>query len=130
VNANKPEPVDTKSLYIKVKAALQGGKLDISNCEITETFDLEKLILAHKNNISEDEIQKWDPSPRFLHPTNVYLPRQNVKIPFEINARHTVFNCEVQMGGEKEYYFEKKWIFSRSVFNRRFDSHQLLFKKK
>jgi hypothetical protein len=125
VNANKPEPVDTKSLYIKVKAALDegGGKLDISNCEITETFDLEKLILAHKEKVSEDEIQTWKPRSRTLYPTNVSLPKQCVQIPFEINARHTVFNCEVlfmnKTGKEKEYYFEKKVDFFKSHFQQK-----------
>ncbi len=66
MNAEAREKLDTIGLYHKVREALSytddsGSRnmLNISNCEITETFDLANLILAHQEDIKDNDIRQW-----------------------------------------------------------------------
>jgi hypothetical protein len=108
------EQVDTISLYTKIKAAFtsNGGELDISRCEITESFCLVQLVLAHKEGVLENDLKIW--LEESVELKKRMLKNENVEVSFSINA----FRCIFRERADFSYAtFQSEVLFNMLPYN-------------
>jgi hypothetical protein len=119
------EQVDTISLYRKVKEAFNSGILDISYCDITESFDLANLVFASHSAVAEDDFKEWLKSHPFGSRSRV--KGEIVEIPFEFKATDTTFQKESAF---VSITFQRDASFSRATFEGTASFHSIPFERR
>ncbi len=113
MNTDERENLDIVDLYEKVKEAFTSGDFDISCCDIIENFNLANLVLAYKNNVSEEDLEKWLKQDNFTF--LLQEQRRDTKISFKMNASDTTFQGKVFLNG---LVFQEYADFRDSTFNK------------